>query len=308
MAYNPYESSKKRGEKGSSLFAFLKTDAKFFKIDKEGSFAIDIIPYKIATKSHPAVASGDAEIGDETYVLDVFLHRNIGPKKATIICPNKTFGKKCPICEQYEVAKKEHGWDSEEAKALAVQHRVVYNVLNVDDPDSGIQLFDTSYAYFEKELLEQAEADGPDFDVDFVAYGSTDPGYTIKFRSTEEVFGKNKYFKFKNFKFKERAKGDVKQWLDKAYALDELMITRTYEEISDLFYGQSDDEDEDDAVEEEKPRSRKPSDDDEDEPKKPAKETKPDCFGDPEKFDELKECDKCPLWSDCRVAKKSGRK
>ena len=303
MAFNPYAASKKRGEKGGSLFTYLKTDAKFFKLEKIDNFAIDIIPYKIKTKNHPAVISGDAEIGDETYVLDVFTHGNIGPKKATVICPNKSFGKKCPICEAWEVAKNEHSYNSPEAKALQPKQRVVYNVVNVDDPDAGVQIFEVSYFKFEKELLEQAESDGPDHDVDFVPFGSSDPGFTVKFRTSEGTYNSKPFYEAKNFQFKKRKPGAVDKWLDKAYALDELMMLRSYDDLTVLLNGADDDEEEETV--EEAPRKRVKDEDEEEDT--PPKSSKPDCYGDPKQHDDLDECEKCDLWSECRQAVKKAR-
>ena len=60
---------------------------------KEGDHIIDIIPY-ITGEMDPI---GKQEEG---YVLEIFVHRDVGAKEGFTICLSETFGKPCPICEE----------------------------------------------------------------------------------------------------------------------------------------------------------------------------------------------------------------
>ena len=95
-----YESKDRGAGSRPSAMDWKKIDdVKFFK-PKEGKNIIDIVPYIIKTKNDPLVKTGDAKVGDQSYMLDLFIHTNIGPTQAQIICLKETYGKPCPICEQ----------------------------------------------------------------------------------------------------------------------------------------------------------------------------------------------------------------
>jgi len=81
-----YESKDKGGGGRPSAMDWKKVEnVKFYK-PKEGSNRIDIIPYKTKTKNDPLVASGDCKIGEESYMLDLFIHNSIGPTQSDVIC------------------------------------------------------------------------------------------------------------------------------------------------------------------------------------------------------------------------------
>ena len=95
-----YESKDRgAGTRPSAMNWKLVEDIKFYK-PKEGKNKIDIIPYEIKTKNDPLVKTGDAKVGDQSYMLDLWIHSNIGPTQAQIICNKENFNKPCPICEQ----------------------------------------------------------------------------------------------------------------------------------------------------------------------------------------------------------------
>ncbi len=48
----------------------------------EGKNRTNFIPYVIKTKNHPLVKRGEFEVGDSDYVMDIFVHRGVGPSEA----------------------------------------------------------------------------------------------------------------------------------------------------------------------------------------------------------------------------------
>ena len=238
-------------------------DVKFFK-PKDGKNKINIIPYLIKTKNDPLVKSGDAKVGEQSYMLDLFIHQNIGPTQASVICQKETFGQKCPICEQRQAFYNEG--KKEEAAALKAKRTCFYNVQDTKNPDD-IQIWQVSHFLFEKELIEEAKASSDDGDIiDFV---DIDEGKAISFRAADVenvINGKKVTFQeFKSFSFSDRDDPLDDSWIKKAVSFDELMKLHTYDEAKKLLYGDEDEEDSED----EKPKSKnkKPviEDDEEDE-------------------------------------------
>ena len=63
----------------------------------EGKHRINIIPYTIKSKNHPLVKRGEAEIGEQDYIMDFYVHRGVGPAEKSVLCLKNTYGKPCPI-------------------------------------------------------------------------------------------------------------------------------------------------------------------------------------------------------------------
>jgi phage pi2 protein 07 len=264
-----YESKDRgAGTRPSAMNWKLVEDIKFYK-PKEGKNKIDIIPYEIKTKNDPLVKTGDAKVGDQSYMLDLWIHSNIGPTQAQIICNKENFNKPCPICEQrqqfYNDGKKD------EASALKAKRQCFYNVRDVKNNPDEIQIWPISHFLFEKELIEEAKASADDGGiVDFV---DIDEGKSINFRAAETesvINGKSvKFLEYKSFSFTERDEALNEKWVKKAVSFDELMILNTYDEAKKILFGDEDETDSDDD-EDEKPakgKAKKPvvEDDDEDE-------------------------------------------
>jgi len=255
-----YESKDKGGGSRPSAFDWKKADGvKFYKA-KEGKNRINIIPYIVKTKNDPLVRAGDTKVGDQSYMLDVFIHRNIGPTQAEVICPKSNFGKPCPICKQAQEFK-DNG-KKDEASALWPKRQCFYNVIDGKNPDEGIQIFAISHYLFEKELIEEARAASDDGDIiDFV---DIDDGKMIEFRGAETTSNINgkavTFLEYKSFVFKEREESLDSDLVEKAISFDDLMKLPSDDEIKALMFGDDDAEADDEEVEEE-------DDDEEESPK-----------------------------------------
>jgi hypothetical protein len=250
-----YESKDRGAGSRPSAMDWKKIDdVKFFK-PKEGKNIIDIVPYIIKTKNDPLVKTGDAKVGDQSYMLDLFIHSNIGPTQASIICLKETFGKPCPICEQRQAFYNEGKKD--EAGVLKAKRQCFYNVRDVKNAPDEIQVFNISHFLFQKELIEEAKASADDGGiVDFV---DIDDGKSISFRAAETeslINGKTvKFLEYKSFSFKDREDPLDESWVKKAVAFDELMKLNTYDEAKKILFG-DEDEDTDSDDEDEKPKAK----------------------------------------------------
>ena len=323
-----YNSRKSGGSREGALdFSKVGGEVKFYKL-REGTNKVDIVPYVIKSKEHPLIkaSKGKYKVGDMDYLLDIFVHKDVGPTQSTVICPKKNYGKPCPLCESSDEYWK--AGKKDESTALRAKRRVFYNVVDAVNPKDGLQVLEQSHAYFEKELLEAAKDEADTSGGEMIDFIDPDDGMTIKFKGAKETFAGKDFIKPKNFSFVER-ESSVAKLVDKAISFDELMNPlMSYDEIMALMTGatEDDDEDEDDTPpprgrhdddEDDAPpkKSRRPKDDDDEDeeeappPKKSAKADKeddgPTCphghrFG--KDNDEFPECEDCKVWKDCARA------
>jgi hypothetical protein len=276
--YNRSEETKDQGLGGTGAFAWQdlkdkdgdKVEVKFFK-PVEGKNRINIIPYRIKTKQHPLVRAGSSGVGDLDYVMDFWQHPAIGSAQENIVCPKKTFGKPCPICDLRAEAKAKG--NKEDQDALRPKRRVVYNVIDVNKPERGLQVFDVSHYLFEKELIEEARASGEDGDI--VDFADIEVGKVVLFRGSMESIGKgNDYLEFKGFKFIDRDEPLDDSVIDSAVSFDEIMRVHSADEIDKILNGVEDEEAEDEREKKDKRKddderpARKAKDDDDEPPKK----------------------------------------
>lgn len=324
--YDRSYSTKDDGANSSSnqIFDFSKVEIKedlFFTTKDIQWYRINIVPFEIKTKKHPDVVSGSAKIGQYEYVLDFWSHRAVGPGKVDVVCPAKTYNKKCPICEESEAMKSKGDMDAH--NALKARRRVCYNIQDLKNKDiDHLQLFMASHFLFEKPLIADAynTEDG-----DRIEFSHPEYGTSISFRTEK---GQN-WIEFAGFKFSERDP-IPEDLVDSAISLDEILIVKTYDELSELLYGadladdEEESEEEEEYVEEDEYDGIEDEDEEEDEeeeeeeppkPKRKRKSSKATPKKTPKKknkcphghkfgvdVDEFDECEDCEFWEKCSLA------
>lgn len=327
MANNDkYNRNDGKGKGGKFQFLDMsKAGFTSIKYKEDGDYALDIIPYKIATKHHPDVAEGRADIGDEDYMLQLGVHYGVGPTKTNVVCP-ESYGKPCPLCDYVRSVQQEYGRNSKEGdaayKKYGKSNKAFFYVVDPDSKDKKIQVFETSVKNFQKELWEEAQAQGKRLGISYIPFADFPKGHTVLFRVTMEKNGgvTQPFPKFKSFKFEARnGKEYPADFLDELPGLDELMIIRTASEIEALMSGGDDEEDEQDETPAPRSRSARTEEandeppartrarDEEDEktstPKCPAKGG---TFG--KDVDDLDECNECDLRSACSAEYRTSRR
>jgi hypothetical protein len=224
-----------------------------------GEALIDVIPYQmeepcgvsvdIEPKTKPKEKKFDnngchinKKKGDWVFQLNYWTHSNVGPNKATVVCP-RTFGESCPVCEKEQQLLSNWPYESgsDDSKAyyrdvvapLKTKNRTLFNI-HVDGDDGGKQyLWDTSWFFVPKELL----------------------GINRDPRTKEPIYwfdpdtGKSIFFNFSNFdknetrpdvsgvQFIARDKPIPDEWIDAAIPLDQVLIKTSYEEIKAMMDG-----------------------------------------------------------------------
>jgi hypothetical protein len=193
---------------------------------------IDILPFQ-AGPHFPTKDKNAIKEGRWTYVLNVWVHKKVGPGKATVVCPAKNYGNRCPICEEIEQLERD-GVERDDIAFIA-KRQCTYNVLVMDDVESeskGVQVWDVSYAYSEKAILE-------------IARSARDGGY-IPFSDIEKETGRSiafdvandKYKKITGHRFELRDYDIPEDLLEDCFPLDTLLVIHTYDELYTILWGE----------------------------------------------------------------------
>lgn len=201
-----------------------KAGVKFLKL-KEDTHEFYIIPY-ITGGQHPKLKPGKV-----AFVLEVFIHRGVGVNEDSYICLNRTFRKRCPICEYQAELRESDAADDETLKALNPTKRAIYNVVccdTVSDEAKGVQIFDVSHWLFTIPLEEFAHKKRGGGEI---LYADIDDGKVINFQQT----GSKRTLKYTAFEFKDRPEITEDQ-LDGAHCLDELIHIPEYDEVYLAFW------------------------------------------------------------------------
>ncbi len=96
---------------------------------KEGNHLIRILPPTWEDARH--------------FGIDIYVHYGVGADNNTYLCLDKMKGEKCPICEEYDRAKR--GRDEEYANSLKPSKRVLVYVIDRDNEKEGPQLWPMSW-------------------------------------------------------------------------------------------------------------------------------------------------------------------
>lgn len=263
MRKNMRKAAQARAEKSKGGGTTLRLpdgygDVKFFKVNKP-KVMLDIIPYVVSDKRHPDADAG-AEVGTLWPSRRYYVHRGVGAEENSYICPLKTFGKPCPICE-YASARARQGGDREELKALRPRARDLYNVIDLDDPDKKIQLFDMSGFLFgdtlTKELIDASD--------DEQCFAELKGGYSLKLRFEKKSFNRNEFWAVDRIDFVERQKDYKESIIEETVPLDDILVEPDYKTLEKIFLMTEGGADEDDEEEEERPAKRRARDEEEEE-------------------------------------------
>jgi hypothetical protein len=226
---------------GGAQFNILNYDGNYLKIVEDENI-INIVPYRVTVKNHPQ----NIDVGDTWYQRTILVHKNIGPNNIPVICP-RTFGKKCYVCEKYDIAAEDYEENKDLCYELKAQTREIFNTINDDDE---IELWNISTHLFGKLLASELGR----CDEEYMEFFELEDGASLKVRFKEEKKGRFKFLTAERIDFEERDDFDD-DILDEVYDLDDpdLYKLLSYEELKSLFLA----EDEEDEEEEDTPKKKK---------------------------------------------------
>jgi len=220
----------------------MTRDLKIAKISM-GDHYWSLIPY-LTGEQDPEVISGRMQKGAPTYTVGVYTHRNIGPNQSKVICLAKTFGQPCPICEYREELNRqapsqdeaENKRREEEIRALFSSKFMtyIYYVWDRDREQDGVQIYEISGFFFERELQQQAKSTRGGGYVPFMSpLAGPNGGRDIAFK----VSGSNQKQDWTGVKFEMRDRPIPPNILAQAKVpLDELLSIPDYNELKEMFW------------------------------------------------------------------------
>jgi len=257
-----YTNAREQANKQSLGFvpAYLKLPkgASLFK-PKTGVMLLDILPFE-AGKGNP-----NADEGMLHWERTFSAHRGIGANSDSFLCPRLLNKKPCPVCEhRLHLVKAGDEDDEDLIKDLAPKTRQLFNVLNLKDPDKGVQIWDMSYFLFGESLYKRLrDADeGDEWENFFFLEG----GLTLKIGFSERSFGGASFHEVDTIDFKPRKRDYDDDILEQVHVLDDLLVIPDYDELKETFLETTGDDDDDDEPKAKK-RHSDDDDDDDDEPK-----------------------------------------
>ena len=261
---------------------------------------IDIIPY-FAGPNDP-----NADEGQVQYCLDLYIHRNVGPRDLVYVCPAYTWNEPCPICEDL----KRGNHDDEYIETHKEKHRTVYFVWVHDsakDEKEGLKIWEVAHYFMQNHLDELAESPRTG---GMVLFSDPDDGKMIGFSRKGSGAMSTKFIAHQ---FIERDEPIPDSILDQAFPLDSIVKIRpSYEEIEAAYQGRKTEVEEEPVKQEEEkerkpkgeepePQRRRPSTKEGEETPESAKDGNPCPEG--KRFgvdiDKFEVCQKCDEWDPC---------
>jgi hypothetical protein len=198
-----------------------------FFTPKVGTNKIRIVPYDVTISKHP----NKIAIGNAWHDRQFAIHYNVGAEDKSYICP-KTVGQRCPICEYRLKLAKSQNPDEAVLKALKPKDRVLYNVINMDDLDAGLMLWEISFHNFTKKLNEEISEGDDDYDYFAIPDES---GKVLVVRFAEKTLLKNTFLEASRIDFKNPEEAIADDILEAALDLDAILKVLPYNELEAIF-------------------------------------------------------------------------
>jgi len=192
-------------------------------------YNLDILLYEVG-EGNP-----EADQGKWHYCRPFWAHRNVGPNNRFRICPAKTAGKRCPICEEMARLSRDEDVEEDRWRPLIPSKRELWLVFDRDEEDKGAQLFESSrYAF--GELLDQRRNDADEDEEHIREFDDPEAGSTLRVTFRKESYGAGSFIKANAIDFRPRRNGLDNDLLDHGICLDDLLIIPEYDQLKKEFF------------------------------------------------------------------------
>jgi hypothetical protein len=221
-----------------------------FNPRKEGVYELDILPYVIGERQLKFNKDTNwHEPGTAHYERTYFAHVGVGPNNDMIVCPNKTFNKRCPICDyRNQIGKDPKNGDA--AKALKPKERQLFLIRDRLDRNKGIQLWEISYFLFGINLDRKIHNAPAEKKARYRQFFRPVDGAYLRLVATEKTAGGGRPFLEFTIDDMMRRKEDLTDELaHHGICLDDIPVELSYKELSALFFQEDEDEEKTEADE-----------------------------------------------------------
>jgi hypothetical protein len=203
------------------------------------SHTVDFLPFKV-TDTHLKYVPNLRQSAPGKWYCErtYFGHRGIGVNQDKYICPTKTFGKRCPICEsQQELKKSPHKEDEERAKLLRCSERQLWLVWDNDDRDAGVQLWDEANFNFGANIASYIKSSPENIRSEYRAFWSPWDGFTVRLSCREKPIGKFNNYEYHIHSFYKRSKPLPEEIVRHGFDLDAIVVALEYKALKSVFEG-----------------------------------------------------------------------
>jgi len=198
----------------------------------------DFLPY--VTEQETEFVKKGVYFANRTY----FIHKGVGPKNRKYCCPLSNWNRSCPICETratYRRKPKQTKKDEDIIKALSPKSQQLWMLIDLKDPDAGVQIWDYSFFLFGEQLHEELNNAAPDERLD--DFWRPDGGMSLRIGWREEHLpGSKPFYKARSIRFLPRKKQYDWDFVDTLPCLDRLLIEPGYDELAEVFTAGSEDD------------------------------------------------------------------
>jgi len=271
-----YTSAKERAEEHSKgqftpLFE-VPEGTKQLKFEDVTKYRLNPVPHVVGD-NNPYFNKGDVH-----YEFTYFVHPRIGPENKWFVCNRLTFKKgggkskgdkkkqRCAGCEaRARLAQSPEG-NEEAIDALKPQERQLWLFENIDDPDSGVQLFDAAHWGKGQGFGEMLDSltDALDDDDPRQEFFHLEGGQTLMVKTRRDSYEGRKFIRPSHMEFAPRKKKYPSSLLRNVPSLDQLPIPANYEDFKKAISGFTEEE-EDDLKKHKKGKGKPKGDEEEDE-------------------------------------------
>jgi len=197
-----------------------------------GEHLIEFLPYVAGAKD-------PHKPGSPTYLVDLFVHRYIGPNEDDFICLSKTYGQPCSICEHRNKLRKQDEPHSEEDKArlkaeiesCRPKRYTVYAIWDRDNETKGVQLWVIAHWFVQMNLMSACKNRKTGGVIPFAA-PDREEGRSVAFA----IEGTKMSQQYRGWQLYERDDDIPDEILDRVPVLDELLDIPTYQEVEKAFW------------------------------------------------------------------------
>lgn len=225
----------KRQKEGPKNYGYLKLpgNVSIFSAPPGEKVKMDILAYEVTNPKH-LDRDEDSDIavpGTPWYRVPFFTHRNVGANNDAVVCL-KTFGEKCPICEEKARLEKDGG-DEEDIKALKSSARNLYCIIPYDvEKGSGeVHIWDMSQYLFQNLLNEELEEDENNAD-----FPDLEEGKSLKVRFDSKSFAGNTFAEASRIDFLPRKKPIPEKLINLIPKMDDLLVVHSYEKLEQMLF------------------------------------------------------------------------
>ncbi len=243
-----YSNAKEVADKQASGFELssitLPKGIDLFAFKREGLYKLNVIPFKVKP-GNPMCDEGLLHY-ERTY----WAHAKIGPNNKSYCCLAKTFGKKCPVCEDL-IKREKSGESKEDLDVNKAKKRQLFQLEDLQDKEKGFQVYEGPYYNGLGELID-AKIDMTEDDDAYRRFHHLEGGLTLFVTAKQDTFRGRTFFKPVNIEMKPR-KDLSEDVLALSICLDDLPKELSYNELK-KFYDQVDEPE--DSGEEPSPNSQ----------------------------------------------------